>query len=62
VTVRLTRWRPATWRRVLIPATDNLGSLDWVISVLFGWGGDHLHVFRAGRRRFSDPAFPLDDA
>jgi len=62
VTVRLTRWRPATWRRVLIPATDSLGDLDRVISVLFGWGRDHLHVFRAGRRTFSDPAFPLDDA
>jgi hypothetical protein len=62
VTVRLTGWRPATWRRVLLPATDSLGSLSWAISVLFGWGIDHLHVFQVGRRRFSDPAFPLDEA
>lgn len=61
VTVRLARWRPATWRRVLLPATDSLGSLSWVISVLFGWGGDHLHVFRVGQREFSDPAFPLEE-
>ena len=47
---------------VLIPATDSLGSLDRVISVLFGWGRDHVHVFRAGRRTFSDPGFSLDDA
>jgi hypothetical protein len=25
-------------------------------------GRDQLHVFRAGRRTFSDPAFPLDEA
>jgi hypothetical protein len=62
VTVRLIRWRPAIWRRVLIPATDSLGTLDWVISVLFGWGCDHLHLFRVGRRTFTDPAFPLDEA
>jgi hypothetical protein len=62
VTVRLTGWRPATWRRVLLPATDSLGSLSWVISVLFGWGAGHLHVFQVGRRTFSDPAFPLDQA
>ncbi|HEY6797873.1 MAG TPA: plasmid pRiA4b ORF-3 family protein [Kineosporiaceae bacterium] len=62
VTVRLAGWRPAPWRRVLIPATDSLGTLGWAISVLFGWGGDHLHLFRAGRRAYTDPAFPLDEA
>jgi hypothetical protein len=62
MTVRLSRWRPVTWRRVLIPATDSPATLDWVISVLFGWGCDRLHVFRAGRRTFTDPVFPLDEA
>jgi hypothetical protein len=62
VTIRLSHWRPATWRRVLIPATDTLGTLNWTISVLFGWGFDHLHVFRIGRRAFSDPNFPLEEA
>ena len=62
MTVRLSGWRPATWRQVLLPATGTLGDLDWAIHVLFGWGFDHLHVFRAGRRVFSDPAIPLDDA
>jgi hypothetical protein len=62
VTVRLSRWQPATWRQVLVPATDNLGNLDWVIHVLFGWSLDHLHIFQAGRRTFSDPDIPLDDA
>ena len=61
LTVRLTRGRTATWRRVLVPATDNLGSLSWVICVLFGWDGDHLHVFRVGRLSFTDTAFPLEE-
>jgi hypothetical protein len=61
LTVRLTRWRTATWRRVLLPATDSLGSLSWVISVLFGWDGEHLHVFRVGRVSYADPAFPLEE-
>jgi hypothetical protein len=63
VTVRLNRWRPATWRRVLIPATDSLGTLAWTIAVLFGWGiFDHLHVFEIGPRRYTDPFYPLDGA
>jgi hypothetical protein len=62
VTVRLNRWRPATWRRLLIPATDSLGTLAWTIAVLFGWGGDHLHVFEVGGRRFADPLHPLEGA
>jgi len=62
VTIRLSRWRPATWRRVLIPATANLGTLAWTIAVLYGWGFDHLHVFEAGPRRYTDPFYPLDGA
>jgi hypothetical protein len=62
VTVRLSRWRPATWRRVLIPATDSLGTLAWTIAVLFGWGFDHLHVFEIGLRRYTDAFYPLEGA
>ena len=63
VTVRLSRWRPATWRRVLIPATASLGTLAWTIAVLFGWGVfDHLHVFTIGARRYTDPFRPLEGA
>jgi hypothetical protein len=62
VTIRLSRWRPATWRRVLIPAADSLGTLAWTIAVLFGWGFDHLHVFEIGPRRFTDPLYPLEGA
>jgi Plasmid pRiA4b ORF-3-like protein len=30
--------------------------------VLFGWGGDHLHDFEVGPRRYSDPFYPMDGA
>jgi hypothetical protein len=46
---------------VLVPATATLGELHSVIQVLFGWGGDHLHVFEAGAKRYSDPFFDLRD-
>ena len=47
---------------MLIPATGTLGTLDWTIAVLFGWGCDHLHVFEVGQRSFTNPMYPLDDA
>ncbi|MBT8223904.1 MAG: plasmid pRiA4b ORF-3 family protein [Dactylosporangium sp.] len=28
--------------------------------MLFGWDGDHLHLFEVGGRRYSDPFFDLD--
>jgi hypothetical protein len=57
--VGLVRWRPPIWRRVLVPATITLGDLHAVIQILFGWGGDHLHMFEVGARRYSDPFFDL---
>ena len=54
-------WRPPIWRRVLVPATITLGDLREVIRVLFGWDGDHLHVFEVGAKRYSDPLFDLRD-
>ncbi|GIJ57717.1 hypothetical protein Vau01_052330 [Virgisporangium aurantiacum] len=59
--VTLARWRPPIWRRVLLPATATLADLHRVIQVLFGWDGDHLHVFTVGRNRYSDPFHDLDE-
>ena len=28
--------------------------------MLFGWDGDHLHVFQAGKKQYSDPFVDLD--
>jgi len=51
--VSLLRFRPAIWRRVLVPVTASLGDLHVVIQILFGWDGDHPHEFTLGTKRFS---------
>jgi hypothetical protein len=58
--VSLTSFRPPIWRRVLVPATATLGDLHVVIQVLFGWDGDHLHVFEAGKKQYSDTFVNLE--
>jgi Plasmid pRiA4b ORF-3-like protein len=58
--VSLAGFRPAIWRRVLIPATRTLSDLHVVIQVLFGWDGDHLHVFEVGKKQYSDPFVNLE--
>jgi len=60
--VSLARFRPAIWRRVLVPAVATLGDLHVVIQVLFGWDGDHLHVFEVGKKQYSDPFVNLEEA
>jgi len=52
--VSLTRFRPSIWRRVLVPATATLGDLHLVIQVLFGWDGDHLHLFQVGKKQYAN--------
>src|ERR1035441_1166945 len=54
LTVSLAGFGPPIWRRVLLPATATLGDLHEVIQVLFGWDGDHLHVFTIGKKRYGD--------
>jgi hypothetical protein len=58
--VSLAGSRPPIWRRVRLSVTATLGDLHNVIRVLFGWDGDHLHVFQAGRKQYSDPLMDLD--
>jgi hypothetical protein len=41
---------------VLVPAAATLGDLHAVIQVVFGWDGDHLHVFRVGKTVSRDHA------
>ncbi|WP_405140698.1 plasmid pRiA4b ORF-3 family protein [Sphaerisporangium sp. NBC_01403] len=49
------------WRRVLVPENLTLGHLHGVISDLFGWGDDHLHVFSTAKRRYADPFHRLEE-
>ena len=52
--VSLARARPPIWRRVRLPAAATLADLHQVIQVLFGWDGDHLHLFRVGKKQYAD--------
>jgi pRiA4b ORF-3-like protein len=58
--VSLSGSSPPIWRRVRLPVTATLADLRDVIQVLFGWDGDHLHVFRVGMRQYSDAFMGLD--
>ena len=58
--VSLTGSRPPIWRRVRLPVTATLADLHEVIQLLFGWDGDHLHVFRAGKKQYSDSFVNLE--
>ena len=59
--VSLSGFRPPIWRRVRQPVTATLADLHNVIQVLFGWDGDHLHVFQAGKSQYSDPFIGLEE-
>jgi hypothetical protein len=58
--VSLTGFRPPIWRRVLLPVTASLGDLHNVIQVLYGWDGDHLHIFSVGKKRYSNWSYNLE--
>ena len=58
--VSLSGSRPPIWRRVRLPVTATLADLHDAIHVLFSWDGDHLHVFRAGKKQYSDPFVNLE--
>jgi hypothetical protein len=53
--------KPPAWRSVQLPLTATLGDLHAAIQVLFGWDGDHLHVFHAVGVRYSDPFYELEE-
>jgi len=52
VKVALAGVRPARWRRVEVPVIETLTTLHETIQALFGWGGDHPHVFTVGAKRY----------
>jgi hypothetical protein len=58
--ISLTGSRPPIWRRLRLPVTATLADLHDAIQVLFGWDGDHLHVFQAGKKQHSDPFMNLE--
>lgn len=58
--VALKYTKPPIWRSVQLPLRATLGDLHASVQVLFGWDGDHLHVFHAGGVRYSDPFYELE--
>jgi Plasmid pRiA4b ORF-3-like protein len=58
--VSLTGSHPLIWRRIHVPVTATLTDLHDAIQVLFGWDGDHLDVFRAGKKQYSYPFMNLE--
>jgi len=62
VKVALARTRPAVWRRVVMPATSTLSDLHWVIKILYGWTGHHMHDFKVRNKRYSNAIYGLEDA
>jgi hypothetical protein len=59
--VTLTDFRPPIWRQVRLPVTATLADLHAVIQVLFGWDGDHLHLFQVGKKQYSGPFMHLEE-
>jgi Plasmid pRiA4b ORF-3-like protein len=57
--ITLAEIEPPIWRRVLVPAETDLGSLHDLLQAAMGWTNSHLHQFTLRDRRFSDPR--LDD-
>ena len=58
--VSLSGARPPVWRRVRLPAAATLADLHQVIQVLFGWDGDHLHLFEVGKKKYADQLTGLE--
>jgi hypothetical protein len=49
------------WRRVLVAENATLELLHHVIMALFGWDGDHAHVFAVGTRSYAGAFHRLEE-
>ncbi|HEU0145995.1 MAG TPA: plasmid pRiA4b ORF-3 family protein [Bradyrhizobium sp.] len=55
IRISLAEIDPLVWRRLVVPWTWHLGQLHLVIQAAFNWWNYHLHEFRIGGLRYSDP-------
>lgn len=60
IRVSLAEIEPLVWRRLVLPWTWHLGQLHLVIQAAFNWWNYHLHEFRIGGLRYSDPTLVED--
>jgi Plasmid pRiA4b ORF-3-like protein len=47
--------KPPIWRRLLVPASLNLGDLHQILQVAMGWTDSHLHQFIVGEKTYGMP-------
>ncbi len=59
--VELDGIEPSIDRLLIVPRMANLSWVHAVIQVAMGWTNSHLHQFRIGDVRISDPRFNLDE-
>lgn len=55
--------KPPIWRRLLVRDDALLAELHDAIQIAFGWGDEHMHEFKVGKRTFAaapDEGFPVD--
>jgi hypothetical protein len=55
VRIALLGIQPEIWRRILVPPEMTLRRFSDAIQIAMGWGGHHLHEFRAGMEIFGQP-------
>lgn len=53
--ITLKDFKPAIWRRVLVPGHYPLSRLHRVVQYAMGWTDSHLHCFRIGQDNYSLP-------
>jgi hypothetical protein len=51
---------PPVWRRLQVSAGVRLDRLHAILQTAMGWTDSHLHLFAAGGRDYSHPAFELE--
>ncbi len=55
VKISLLEIEPEIWRRLLVPRGVRLDRLHEIFQVAMGWTNSHLHEFRVGDTRYSEP-------
>lgn len=50
--IELMNIKPRIWRRLEVPASTTLDQLAYIILVMFGWAGGHLHEFVIGKSNY----------
>jgi Plasmid pRiA4b ORF-3-like protein len=46
---------PPIWRRVQVPASITLGDLHYIIQIVMGWEGEHMHEFTIKKVNYGPP-------